>query len=151
MQPAHCIDLRCHSDRFRVWNEIEGRKAHVTDDPWDLILPGHSGFIAPHGGDQLVACTNHTLTTRAVLAAAPGAVVTQDGSDGQNIRFASVYLDAVAMVLRIRKRRHLPEASRAAFAAGRVEGLKALGKPLVQSAIDAVAEDQSPANDSEST
>src|SRR5687768_16029098 len=100
-----CFDLRDYGDRYRVWNELEDRTAHKTDDPWDLILPGRSGFVAPYGGDQLLACTNSRLTTGRLVATVPEALVTQDGTDGQNIRFHARHLDAVADLLGLRKRR----------------------------------------------
>jgi hypothetical protein len=100
-----CPDLRDHASRFRVWNETEGRRAHERDDPWDLILPGQAGFIAPWGNETLVACTNSTVTTRRILDAVPGAKVVQDGSDGQNITFAPEGFEAVAGILRLRRRR----------------------------------------------
>jgi hypothetical protein len=59
-----CVDLRQYADRFRVFNEVGGRRAHKADDPWDLILLGWSGFVAPWGGDKLVACTNNLTTSR---------------------------------------------------------------------------------------
>ena len=45
---SECIDLRQLSGgRFRPWNETLGRRARDEEDPWDVILPGWSGFIAP--------------------------------------------------------------------------------------------------------
>jgi hypothetical protein len=107
-----CIDLRQFGDRFRVWNEAHTRRAHERDDIWDLVIPGAGGFVAPYGGEYLLACTNSLLTTRRILAAVPGAVVTRDGSDGQNVRFDVAHLDAAAEILRLRKRRRVDEAER---------------------------------------
>jgi hypothetical protein len=110
-----CVDLRTYGDCFRVWNELEDRRAYDRDDPWDLILPGWSGFVAPHGGTKLVACTRSQITTRRLLATVPGAVIVQDGADGQNVTFDADHLAAVACLLRVRKRRHLTDAQRQAF------------------------------------
>jgi hypothetical protein len=64
-----CPDLRqLAGDLYRVANELEGRKAHVTDDPWDLIVPGRGGFVGVWGDDRLVACTRGWGTTRKLLA-----------------------------------------------------------------------------------
>jgi len=111
-----CVDLRSYGDRYRVRNEAEGRRARDRDDPWDLVLPGARGFVAPWGGATLVACTNAAATTRRVLAPAPGAVVAQDGADGQNVTFGAAHLDTVAPVLRLYRRRRLSAEHRAKLA-----------------------------------
>jgi hypothetical protein len=110
-----CVDLRIVGDRYRVWNELEDRRAYDRDDPWDLILPGWSGFVAPHGGQKLVACTRSCITTRRLMAVVPGAVIVQDGADGQNVTFDADHLEAVACLLRVRKRRRLTDAQRQAL------------------------------------
>jgi|SRR6516162_9263471 hypothetical protein len=117
MDTPPCIDLRDYGDRYRVWNELEGRRAHQADDPWDLVIPGRGGFVAPHGREHLLACTGSSITTRRVLAADPEAVVIQDGSDGQNVTFHAGHFTAVAEVLRLRRRRRQP-----AQAADRLRG-----------------------------
>jgi len=114
------IDLRRESARYPVRNELEGRAAHQRDDPWDLVLPGWAGFVAPWGrigagapsGTTLVACTHSVVTTRRLLATVSGARVVQDGSDGQNVTFAVEHLDAVAAVLRLRRVKVVTEAER---------------------------------------
>jgi hypothetical protein len=108
-----CIDLRQRfGNRFQVRNELEACRAHVADDPWDLVIQGRTGFVAPWGGDTLVACTRHVLTTRRIIEAVPGSVVVQDGQDGQNVTFDTVHFDTVAAILGLRKRRRLSEAHR---------------------------------------
>jgi hypothetical protein len=109
-----CVDLRTGADRFRPWNELDERKARATDDVWDLILPGRGGFVAPWGGSRLVACTRSSATTQKLLAIVPGARVHQDGSDGQNVVFDAEHLDAVAKLLRLRRRRVLADRQRRA-------------------------------------
>src|SRR5262245_34260889 len=107
-QDPPCVDLRDYADRYRPWNEIADRPARATDDPWDVILPGWGGFVAPWGGEYLLACTRGGgKTTKKVLAIDPEAVVTQDGSDGQNVRFHVRHFEAVAQVLRLKRRRVL--------------------------------------------
>jgi hypothetical protein len=103
---SNCVHLLKRSgNRYRVFNEIEGRQAFARDDPWDLVLPGRSGFVAAWGDDRLVACTHSTITTRRILAAVEGAVIVQDGDDGANIAFPAERLDVVAPILRLRRRR----------------------------------------------
>ena len=108
MSDVPCVDLRQYT-RYRVWNELEDRKAHQADDAWDLVIPGQGGFVAPYGHDWLLACTNSITTTRRVMAIDPEAIVTQHGSDGQNVKFHVRHLDDVAKVMRLRRRRKLSE------------------------------------------
>jgi hypothetical protein len=63
-QSPACIDLRAYSPPYRVHNEPEDRRAHERDDPWDLVIPGWSGFLAPQGGEHLLACTRGRKTTK---------------------------------------------------------------------------------------
>jgi hypothetical protein len=112
---SECVDLRDFGDRYRVWNELEGRRAYGRDDPWHLTLPGWSGFVAPHGGVKLVARTRSRGMTRRLLAVVPGAQVVQDGDDGQNVTFDASHLGLVADLLRLRRRRHLTDAQRQAL------------------------------------
>jgi hypothetical protein len=107
MAEAACIDLRQFSPPYRCFNEPEDRAARSYDDPWGLIIPGWSGFLAPQGGEYLLACTRGRITTDRVLAAAEGAVITQDGGDGQNVKFHVRHLDVVAPILRLRRRRQV--------------------------------------------
>jgi hypothetical protein len=111
-----CINLRAYSPPYRVHNELEGRPAYERDNAWDLVIQGSGGFVAPQGGEFLLACTRHRLTTNAILAKVPDAVVMQDGSDGQNVKFAARHLDTVAGILGLRRRRQLSEEQKAALA-----------------------------------
>jgi hypothetical protein len=115
------IDLRQFSPPYRVHLDAglpEGpRPARQYDDPWELVLPGAAGFVAPQGGEHLLACTRHRLTTARILATVPGAVITQDGSDGQNVKFPARHLDEVAGILRLRRRKEVSEAERERLAA----------------------------------
>jgi hypothetical protein len=63
-----------------------------------------------------VACTRSRATTRRLLAAAPDAAIVQDGTDGQNVTFDAAHFEAVAGILRLRKRRRLSEEQRRALA-----------------------------------
>jgi hypothetical protein len=117
---SNCTDLRrLAGGRYRVHNDTEGRRAHARDDPWDLILRGLGGFVAPwayappRGSGAVVACTNSTVTTKRLLADVPGCRVVQDGADGANVVFPAEHLDAVARILRLRRRRqYTPEQCR---------------------------------------
>jgi hypothetical protein len=108
---VQCIDLRTLG-RYRVWYEAEGRPANGWDDPWDLVVRGQGGFIAPWGDGTLVACTNGRRTTDKILAAVPAAVVHQDGDDGQNVVFPAQDHGPVARLLYIPRSRPVSEAKR---------------------------------------
>jgi hypothetical protein len=116
---SNCTSLlHRYGSRFKLFNEIRSRRAFARDDPWELIIPGRRGFVAPWGYDgSLVAITNATRTTRRLLVAVPGAVVVQDGSDGANITFMPEHLDAVAEVLKLRRKKQYTPAQRQAAAA----------------------------------
>jgi hypothetical protein len=111
-----CPDLRIIGRRFRPQNETYNRSAHSTDDCWELVLPGRSGFVAPFGGSLLMACTRSSGTTDKILASVPGARVHQDGADGQNIVFPADWLSTVADLLRLRCQRVLSAEQRRANA-----------------------------------
>jgi hypothetical protein len=111
-----CIDLRSFTG-YRVRCEDEDRREYKTDDPWTLRIDGRRGFVCPHGGDRLTACTNSGITTRRILRRVAGAVLWQDGSDGANIIFDPAHLETVAGLLRLKKRRRrMNEAERTAAA-----------------------------------
>jgi hypothetical protein len=116
---SNCTQLlKSSGTRYRVYNEIYGRPAHARDDGWDLILVGRGGFVAPWGFDgRLVACTHATATTKRLLATVPDAVLVQDGSDGANVVFPAEHLDAVAAILRLRRKRQYTAAQRQAASA----------------------------------
>src|SRR5262249_40878636 len=101
-----CVDLRTFPP-YRCYHKIEQRQARRTDDPWDLIIPGRSGFVAPFGGEYLLACTRGSTMTRKILAAVPDAVVHQDASGGANIKLHARHLGTVAPLLRLKRRRQL--------------------------------------------
>jgi len=136
MTEPDCIDLR-QMEPYRCWNEVEDRKAHGTDNPWDLVIRGSSGFVAPWGGEFLLACTRGRQATRKLLAVVPGAEVTQDGSDGQNFKFHKDHFPTVAAILRLRKRRRLTEAQRLAAAGRLARHAFSRGHPGTNSTDDA--------------
>jgi hypothetical protein len=106
-----CLDLRQMSG-FKLLNELTGKRAGVRDDAWELLIPGWCGDVSPYGGDLLIASTNGDKKTRQILAAVPGAVVSQDADDGANIIFHADHFATVARILRLRKRRTLSEDAR---------------------------------------
>ncbi len=112
-----CVNLkRLFGKRFRVRYEESyyaqyGPNAR-TDDPWLQIIPCDMGHIYPHGGNMLAASTNKPGPTVRKLKALPGVIVHQDGNDGANILFHIDQFDAVAEIMRPKRRRVASEAER---------------------------------------
>jgi hypothetical protein len=119
MKMHTCINLHALAgDRFRAWNQMESRRGHKDDDPWDWVLPGRSGFVAPWSATRLVACSASAKTTKKFLAKVPSAVIVQDeGGTGVNITFDPEYLNLVADVLHLSRRRRLTDSQREAATA----------------------------------
>jgi hypothetical protein len=109
---ATCVDLKAQfGDRFRITYE-ESYSADRGDgaraqDPWLLIMPCRYGRIYPHGGDLLGASTDRRGATARALAALPGVRVVQDGSDGINVTFPKAEFEAVAAIMKPKRRRVL--------------------------------------------
>lgn len=59
-----------------------------TQDAWLKTIVCKAGFIAPHGGRQLIACTNKSRSkATAKLRESELCVVVQDATDGVNAVF----------------------------------------------------------------
>lgn len=108
-----CIDLKeCFGRRYRVRYEdsyyAEYGQGARTRDPWLMIIPCQLGHISPHGGDELLACTNRQrpITAKRLLAL-PGARAVQDGEDGITVAFPASLFDQVAKIMKARRRRQL--------------------------------------------
>ncbi len=79
-----------------------------------MILPCQRGHIYPHGGDTLAASTNGRGPTARKLAALPGVILHQDGTDGVTVLFPVAMFDDVAALMLPRRRRTLSPEARAA-------------------------------------
>jgi hypothetical protein len=107
-----CIDLKLHfGGRLRVIHDDSyladhGKHGRVCD-PWLQLIPCRNGHIYPHGGVLLGASTNNRGPIARALAALPGVLVVQDGNDGINVVFPVVEFEAVAAILKPRRRRIL--------------------------------------------
>jgi hypothetical protein len=136
---TNCTNLlEQYGSRFRVFNEVEGRRAYARDDEWDLVLVGSNGKVVLWSRTgTLCACTNSRGMTNRLLAAVPGAKVEQDGSDGQNITFEPEHLETVAKLLRLRRRKQVTPEQREA-------GSLRLAKFRFESARGAVSPPQIP-------
>ena len=120
-----CIDFDAKfGRRFQVsyeesYYEERGESGRLKD-PWLRIIPCRFGHHFPHGGSYLGASTTHRGPVASRLAALPCVRVVQDGDDGINVVFHVKYFDAVAAMMKPRRRRRLTTDQRA----DRVEGLR---------------------------
>ncbi len=113
-----CIDLNAaYGAQYRVVYEESyqggqagGRRVH---DQWLLTIPCQFGHIYPHGADHLGASTSFRGPVAKRLAALPCVRVVQDGDDGINVVFHIDDFEAVAEVMKPRRRRRLTPDQRA--------------------------------------
>jgi hypothetical protein len=108
-QPPNLNEL--YGDRFRVTSEESltaerGENARNTD-PWLMIIPCMNGHIFPWGGEMLGASTHRPGRVVATLAKLSFVQVVQDGSDGANVAFPVTEFEAVAAIMKPRRRRRL--------------------------------------------
>jgi hypothetical protein len=120
------IDLRERfGGKYRItWDEArEGR----DESPWLMQIPcaGRGVTVYPHGGSTLAVEVNNRRGVSARLAEL-GLTQHQDGDREKTFLLDVADFDRVAAVVRPRRRRHLSERVRDAFAAGREAGLAAL-------------------------
>ena len=120
-----CIDLaERFGRRYRVEYEESyfaqyGPRARVND-PWLKIIPCRLGHLMPWGGSLLAAVTDRAGPAARKLAALPGAILWQDGSDGATVLFDVTDLPRMAKLMHPKRRRKPPtEAQLAALAEGR--------------------------------
>lgn len=109
---SECVDLRDFGRTYRVFTSEDHVEGSLRD-PWNLELRGIHGKVWPYGGDLLLAYT-HGHKVRYRLA--PLGVVQNWGDEEAVVRFTPDRLPEVAEVLRLRKRRVMSPAARAAAA-----------------------------------
>ncbi len=114
MRPS-CMDLRqLFGDKYRLAVEesyyAERPQFRKQEEPWLTFIVCRYGQIGVWGGNLLVASTRGLGSVAIRLKALPFAQVVQDGSDGVNVTFALEHFDAVAEIMKPRKRR--PKLSR---------------------------------------
>jgi hypothetical protein len=112
------VDLRALAGRrYRVSldesAELDGSEA---ERPWHLRIPCRYGHVYVHGRETLGAYTDRPGVIPRLLAV-PGVRVHQRGDTEVTVTFPPDRLDAVAAVLKARRRRQLTEAERARRAA----------------------------------
>lgn len=109
---SECIDLK---EQFGGYYRVTYEPNYVAElgersrrqNSWLLTIPCQHGHIYPHGGELLGASSNHRGRIANRLAALPFVRVVQDGDDGVNVVFHVADFDAVAAILKPRRRRRL--------------------------------------------
>jgi hypothetical protein len=98
-----CPDLSQFADRYRLtWDASrQGRER----DPWLRQILTPSGHIYPHGPGELAVSLDgrRGITVKALVAI--GCKLLQDGTDGANLSFPVVLFDAVARIVKPRRKR----------------------------------------------
>ena len=111
------INMReCFGDRFKIGHDPaydkERPEFRAQEEPWLQLILCQNGEIGPSGGEHLLACTKNRGTVATRLEALDCVVVVQDAYDGTNMKFHIRDFEAVAKLMRPRKRRRLSEAQR---------------------------------------
>jgi hypothetical protein len=113
-----CIDLHAQfGNQFKTQRDPAFAAGHSrdgnVDDPWGHVIPCMHGEFFPLGGDWLAASTYKRGKIANRLSALDCCTVVQDADDGLVVRFKVADFDAVAAVMRPRRRRVLSDAQRA--------------------------------------
>jgi len=115
---SECVNLRERfGRRFKVVYEEAHRAEYGpnarTEDPWLMILLCEHGHVFPHGDDQLAAFTDGPVIAKK-LARLVCCEVWQEGDQELTVLFDVADFDAVAQILKPRRRRRLTPAQRQA-------------------------------------
>jgi len=81
-------------------------------DPWMMQIPCQFGTIYPNGGDLLVVEMDNHNTMAKRVAAISGCELIQDGERERSVRFHVDAFDAVAAIVRPRRKRRISDAER---------------------------------------
>ena len=117
-----CLDLKeLFGDRYKLGIDesyyAERAEFRRDEEVWLTHIVCQHGHIGVWVDDLLVACTNSAGAVATRLKALPFAEAVQDGTDGANVTFPVEHFDAVAEVMKPRKRRRLSEEHKAKLAA----------------------------------
>ena len=86
MSKPRCINVESRFAGYRLGYDDPAFRG--TSDPWLKRILCRSGFVAAHGGTELVACTSGKRSKAAqVMRTDMRFRVTQDGDDGINAVF----------------------------------------------------------------
>jgi hypothetical protein len=111
---ATCINLQelC-GDLYRIGHDEAAQTRGERVDPWTMTVPCQRGVIYPCGGDLLAVEVDYHPSVAKQLAALPGVGCVQDGDQEKTFTFPSAKFDAVAAVVKPRKRKQVSVEERA--------------------------------------
>tara|TARA_R110000796_G_C14516866_1_gene430478 strand:+ start:686 stop:991 length:306 start_codon:yes stop_codon:yes gene_type:complete len=100
---SSCIDVESKFAGYKLGYDDPSFTG--TQDPWLKTIVCRSGFIAPHGGTKLIACTDkgRSKATRELLESELCEVV-QHGDDGVNAVFDVKDHEVVFKIMRAKVR-----------------------------------------------
>jgi hypothetical protein len=103
-------------DRYRVVYEESyyaqhGARARVVD-PWFMIIPCQHGHIYPHGDGVLGFASDKKGPVAKRVSQLDFVTTLLDGEDGVNVAFPEEWFEAVAYIVKPRRRRRLSEEHR---------------------------------------
>lgn len=99
-----CVNL-CADYGARYVVKFEESRQGRERDPWLMVLPCKIGHVFPWGGSKLAASVDGYPRLAKRIASLPTARVHQDGDDGTTIVFDVAQFDAVAKIMRPKRRR----------------------------------------------
>jgi hypothetical protein len=106
MSAPACVNLlEVFGDKYRIEYDPAydpKRVRHENRDPWMMTIPCRAGTIFPHGGQTLVV----EVTSKTAAKLRPlGLTVHQEGDREQTLLFGLSQFEAVAAVVKPRRRR----------------------------------------------
>jgi hypothetical protein len=114
---ATCINLqKLCGDRYRIGHDDAAQTWGERADPWVMTVPCQRGVIYPYGGDHLAVEVDYHPAAAKQLAALPSVRCVQDGDQEKTYTFPAAILEAVAAIVKPRKRKQVSAEERARLA-----------------------------------
>ena len=102
MSEPTCLDLReLFGDKYRIGWEADS----THRSPWEMQLLCKYGLIYPWGGTRLAVQIDFHPNIARQVARLPGVELVQDGDDEKTFRFDVSSFDAVAELVKPRRKR----------------------------------------------
>lgn len=104
-------------DRYRItFDEAYDPKHRPKDklNPWMMEIPCERGTIYPDDDANLCVMIAYRPITAKKVGGLPGVELVQDGDHEKTFRFPVELFDAVAEIVRPRRKRHMTEANKEA-------------------------------------
>jgi hypothetical protein len=114
---SNCVDVRALFGRtYKIvrdpaYTAEYGPRARVAD-PWLDLIDCRYGAIGPWGGCRLLASTHGAGRVAAALLRLPRCEIMHDGDDGATVVFDLADFQAVAEIIKPRRKRRMSSESR---------------------------------------